>query len=101
MAQDGEDRLGELRARIDIMDEQLVDVLAHRFEVTREVGRLKASRGLPSRDERRESAQRERLRELAAERGIDPDTVMAVFEIIVTQVRAEHEAARREARPSS
>ena len=95
MARDCGDQLTELRARIDDLDAQLVELLARRFTIPREIGRLKADRDLPSLDERRESAQRERLRTLASESGIDPEMVLAVFEAVVARVRAEHEAVPR------
>ena len=95
MTRGSDDQLTALRAQIDDLDRELVELLARRFEVTREVGRLKAQQGLPSLDEQREFAQRERLCVLASGSGVDPDTVLAVFDTIVARVRAEHDAIRR------
>jgi chorismate mutase len=88
-------RLTALRAQIDSLDADLVDLLARRFAVTRDIGRLKAAADLPALDEGREASQRARLRELADARGVASCLVLDVFDAVVTQARVEHEAARR------
>jgi len=98
--------LGGLRAQIDAIDDALVEVLARRFAVTRQVGRLKAAQGLPARDAAREAGERERLCALARREGIDPDLVGRVFDLVAAQAVAEHAQAPwgtdvvREARPT-
>ena len=82
------------RAAIDRVDAALVGLLAERFQATRAIGALKARTNLPSVDPTREAEQTARLRALAADAGIDPDFVERLFRLIVTEVVAEHEAAR-------
>ena len=59
------DELVVLRGAIDNMDAALIHLLAERFRITREVGRLKAECGLPPADPAREAEQIARLRQLA------------------------------------
>ena len=44
------DILREQRVRIDELDEQLICLLAERFEITKTVGELKTKAGLPAAD---------------------------------------------------
>jgi chorismate mutase len=86
-----EERLDELRARIDEIDRALVGLLAERFEVTDSVGRLKAEAGAPPRDPDREAEQRQRLLELARRQGLDEAFALQWLELVLTQVVRNHE----------
>ena len=48
--EDARRELLRLRGSIDNMDSMLVHLLAERFKITRQVGRLKATAGLPPAD---------------------------------------------------
>ncbi|WP_284617624.1 chorismate mutase [Aquabacterium humicola] len=82
--------LQALRAEIDQLDDELVRLLARRFAVTREVGRLKARAALPAVDADREAAQQQRHRQLAAASGLAPQLVAAVFRLVIEEVVREH-----------
>ncbi len=64
--------------------------MAERFEVTREVGQLKADLGMPAIDATREGQIDEKARRLAAENGLDADLVSEVLRSIIDRVVAEH-----------
>ena len=64
--------LARLRHSIDNIDAALVYLLAERFKATKQVGVLKAQRGLPPSDPGREVRQVARLRELAQQADLDP-----------------------------
>ncbi len=83
--------LAGLRQTIDNIDAALVHVLAERFKVTQQVGRLKAARGLPASDPDRERVQIERLRALAVEADLDPDFAEKWFAFVVAEVIHHHE----------
>lgn len=53
--------LSEWRARIDAVDQQLVDLLNQRLQYVLEIGRLKRQHGRPVQDLQRERAILERL----------------------------------------
>ena len=87
--------LGTHRQGIDRLDGALVFLLAERFAITDEVGRIKAESGFPALDADREAEQRARLRALAADAGVDPALVEPVFDALTATVRARHEQIRR------
>ena len=82
--------LREYRARIDELDEQLICLLAERFEITKAVGELKAKTGLPAADPQREKEQIARLHEIARNEGMDPVFGEKVFRLIVDEVIRHH-----------
>ncbi len=87
--------LDRLRSSIDNMDAALVHLLAERFKVTQQVGRLKASHGLPPADPQRESEQIARLRRLAEESHLDPEFAEKFLNFVVAEVVRHHEAIAR------
>jgi chorismate mutase len=82
--------LQALRAEIDEVDAKIVGLLAERFRVTGEVGKLKARHALAAVDPRREAAQEARFRELARQRGLNPDLVVRIFRAIIDEVVENH-----------
>ena len=84
------DILREQRVRIDELDEQLICLLAERFEITKTVGELKAKAGLPAADPKREKEQIARLHEIAQRQGMDPVFGEKVFRLIVDEVIRHH-----------
>ncbi|MDY5585317.1 MAG: chorismate mutase [Arcanobacterium sp.] len=79
------------RQTIDNLDNALVHILAERFRCTKQVGMLKAERGLPASDPERESRQIARLRTLAEESGLDPVFAEKFLKFIVAEVIRHHE----------
>ena len=84
-----------LRASIDNLDAALVHLLAERFTCTQQVGRLKATHGLPPADPDREAEQIARLRQLAEESRLDPEFAEKFLGFIVAEVLRHHEAIAR------
>lgn len=89
-----EDHLEVLRRQIDELDEQLLVVLAERFKVTRQVGALKAARGLPPQDATREAQIDAKVRRLAADHDLDESMVSDVLRAVIDRVVAEHREQR-------
>ena len=83
--------LTSLRQSIDNIDAALIHLLAERFKFTQQVGRLKASTGLPPSDPGREKVQIERLRALAEEAHLDPAFAEKFLGFIVGEVIQHHE----------
>jgi chorismate mutase len=83
--------LVSLRQSIDNIDAALIHLLAERFKFTQQVGRLKASTGLPPSDPGREKVQIERLRALAMESHLDPAFAEKFLGFIVAEVIHHHE----------
>ncbi|MCU1412819.1 MAG: tyrA [Microbacteriaceae bacterium] len=91
MAEDPTARLLGLRQSIDNVDAALVHMLAERFKITQEVGRLKAEFGLPPADPEREKQQIAKLKELAVESHLDPVFGEKFLNFIIAEVIHQHE----------
>lgn len=82
--------LQRLRQSIDNIDAAIVYMLAERFKVTDSIGQFKARHRLPSVDNKRESEQSERLRDLAQKASLNPDFAERFFRVIVEEVIKNH-----------
>ena len=85
------DRLEELRNRILEVDEELVDLVAERRALVREIGLIKAELGLPILDPGREAAVVRRAAGMARERGVDEELIRDVIWRIMASAREEQE----------
>ena len=83
--------LQDIRLSIDNIDAALVHLLAERFKFTQNVGRLKATHGLPASDPDRERVQIARLRAIAEESHLDPAFAEKWFNFVVAEVIHHHE----------
>lgn len=79
--------LAAARARIDALDRELLALLARRVEAAEEAARIKAASGLPVFDPTREAQLVEERRRWAAEMGLGPDAVAAVFRALLRLTR--------------
>lgn len=78
----GSDRLQQLRGDIDETDRQLMELLEQRMRICREIGQYKKRRNITVlQSDRYESLLRHR-REEAQRRGLSPDAVTRLFELI-------------------
>ena len=88
---DWDTELAAIRRSIDNIDAALVHLLAERFKFTQQVGRLKATAGMPPSDPERERVQIARLRALAEEAHLDPAFAEKWFNFVVAEVIHHHE----------
>ena len=79
------------RASIDRLDAILVYTLGERFKHTQAVGKLKAEHDLPPSDPARESAQIERLEDLAKRADLDPEFAKKFLNFIIAEVIQHHQ----------
>ena len=91
MADETPPELLEMRHSIDNIDAALVHLLAERFKLTRKVGELKATKGLPPADPMREAQQIARLRSLAVTADLDPEFAEKFQNFLVKEVIRHHE----------
>ncbi len=80
------------RASIDRLDAILVYTLGERFKHTQAVGKLKAEHDLPPSDPARESAQIERLEDLAKRADLDPEFAKKFLNFIIAEVIQHHQS---------
>lgn len=75
--------LRETRDLLDVLDRELLEVLARRSVLSARAARAKADIGAPIRDPRREAALLDARRRTAETLGLDPSAVADVFESIL------------------
>jgi chorismate mutase len=79
MSDDARQELGRLRAEIERVDRALIELIARRMELGRQVGNAKRAAGLPPLDPAREAAVIRRASEVARETGAPEEDVRYVF----------------------
>lgn len=89
-------RLGvnRMRSHIDLVDREIVRLLAKRQEMSLEIGRVKAARGLPIFAPDRERELLDIIRKEAEIVGIRPDHVEALFHLVLAESRSIQELMR-------
>jgi len=86
--------LDELRAEIEAIDRELVELVAQRTYVAESVAAVKAEQGLPTTDASQEEQVLERARENADHFDLDPDIVADVFELLIELNKQEQQGNR-------
>ena len=81
------DDLDRLRGQIDSVDHRLIELLAERGRISQAVGRWKKDRGLPIRDQRRETDMMEQRVRWAEELGLGGEIVRTLFPHIMKTSR--------------
>jgi chorismate mutase len=81
----------QLRKRIDEVDEQILQSLSKRVEICKSIGLVKKKHGIPIQDFPRESDVYVHIKEKAADLGLDPAQVEAIYRQIVNMCGAVQE----------
>lgn len=81
----------QLRKRIDEVDEQILQSLSKRTEISKSIGLVKKKHGIPIQDLPRESDVYAHVKEKAADLGLDPAQVEAIYRQIVNMCSAVQE----------
>lgn len=77
------EELAEYRRQIDALDDQIIDLLARRFEIVRAVGRLKARIRIPVVQSARVEEVKDRVGDMAAAKNLDRDFVRHLYQIMI------------------
>lgn len=85
MSDDTAAQLAALRARIDDLDRQLVDVLAQRVAICTEVAKVKEHTAMPVIQPTRVREVLTSRRQWAIDAGVDPDFVETVMRVLLTE----------------
>ena len=67
------------RARIDVLDEQIIALLRKRYDVIEEVGALKTQHGIAATLPDRVDEVRENAAKMAADKGLDADFIRTLY----------------------
>ncbi len=84
----------EVRKKIDLVDSELISLLAERFALTHRVGMLKASNELDAVDAGREAQKLDDLRALCLEHELNPELITELFTRIMEEVVKNHNQLR-------
>lgn len=77
------EELHEYRRQIDVLDNQIVALLAQRFEIVRAVGRLKARENIPVVQGARVEEVKDRVAEMASLQNLDPQMVRDIYQRMI------------------
>ena len=77
--------LKEQRARIDALDDKIVDLLAERMDIVREVGAIKAKNSITLIQTDRVNEVRERCAERGAKKGLNPELIRRIYNEIIDE----------------
>ena len=84
-------KISDLRAELDVLDTALAALLAQRFALTDEIGRVKRAEGLTVRDGTREAEVLERVTQALPDPSLRPEVSM-VYEAIFAASRRRQES---------
>ncbi|HEX6925110.1 MAG TPA: chorismate mutase [Longimicrobiaceae bacterium] len=86
------EEMDRLREEIEAVDRSIIELIARRVELAREIGRAKRAAGLPTLDPAREAAVVRRAGQIAREVGIEDEDVRYIFwHLIGLARRAQNE----------
>lgn len=80
-------KLDDLRADLDEIDTEILDLLAKRFEKIKLIGELKKEKNMPILQKSREEVVINRARKAALKNGIDPAYFEKIYEVIISGAR--------------
>ncbi|WIV67993.1 chorismate mutase [Natrialbaceae archaeon AArc-T1-2] len=86
--------LDELREEIQEIDRNLVELIARRTYVADSIAQVKAAEGLPTTDAKQEERVMERAGENAAQFGLEPNLVKAIFRLLIELNKVEQRENR-------
>lgn len=77
--------LKQQRARIDALDDKIIDLLAERMDIVREVGAIKAKNNIATVQEDRVNEVRERNAQRGATKGLNPGMIRKIYTAIIDE----------------
>jgi len=89
------ERISSLRAEIDVINTELLALVARRLDVSVQIGALKQEAGLPLYSEDRERDLLDRFRKAAVDLDIDPDYVEELMSVVLVHSRAAQRKTNR------
>ena len=88
-------KLEEVRDRIDQLDQQIIALLAERFQLTESVGHYKAQHKLEAQDIARETLQFKKIIQLSEQAGLNPEYSVQVYRRIIDIVIMRHQELQK------
>lgn len=94
-------KLDELRQSIDQLDQEMIGLLAKRFQLTEEVGIYKATHKLAAQDSDREQQQFDKIRRLAESSKLDGEYASVIYRCMMDLAIARHKEIEQGLKESS
>ncbi len=85
------EQLIDWRGEIDEINTKIIDLLARRTEIVKQIGEYKKEKDIPITDSEREKIIFEEIGKLAEEKGLDKEFVKDLFEKIIKQAKKDEE----------
>lgn len=80
----------QLRLRVDECNKNIINAIAERFLITREIGKIKAKHNLPPADKDREKMILDNVKQIAKNKNLNEEMIEKIFKIIMKEVVKEH-----------
>lgn len=77
----------EHRKQIDEIDNQILELLKERFEISKKIGKYKKQNNLPIRNKKREKQLLEKNKNKAKDFNLKPDFVKKLFRLVLKESR--------------
>jgi len=84
-------KIEELRNEIDKIDGEIINLLVRRKKIARNIGEIKKKGKIPILDPSREERLLKRVLDFAVERGLNPEYVKKMYDLILTESKHEQE----------
>ena len=77
-----ENKLEEYRKQIDIIDTKIVELFSKRFELVKQIGKIKKENNIPVVDNNRFQKVLEKVENIAEKQGVSKDFINDIYNII-------------------
>lgn len=75
----------DLREKINFIDNEIINLLTKRNELSKEIGEIKKINNLPIRDEKREEEMLSWVNEISENKGLNVDYIKKIFQLILQE----------------
>ena len=82
------ERLNEIRKKIDEIDSKILELIAQRNSLAKDVAEVKNQLGIPINDPDREKYIYDRIRKLCKEHNVDENIGIKIFQILIEHNKA-------------
>ena len=79
--------LEALREKIDEIDSEIISLMQKRISIAQDIASVKKANNLPIHIPEREKAVIDKIRALASEKGLDPDTIEDIYKLLIEYTR--------------
>ena len=82
------ERLNEIRRKIDEIDNKILELIAQRNSLAKDIAEIKSQLGISIEDKEREKYKYDKIRKLCKEHNVDENIGKTIFEILIEHNKA-------------